>query len=499
MSNKKWLFLYFLTVLCTFLLCVPAWVFNQFGSMEFEQILFILVTDSNGANTDIVGNFILYLINYLVISSLLFFAVYFIFSFRYTIKIRINKSIKQFRIHTDLSKKGIALITVISLILSIGNIIYRLNVIDYFQNRLATNALYEDYYVAVADTDITFPETKQNLIYIYLESMQSSFNSASIDGEIVNLIPNLQQIAEENISFSSTNELGGAYTGPNLSWTVASLVGQTSGIPLSVPVSGNDYGTNGTFLPGVDTLGEILESEGYSNYFLLGSSSLFGGRKAYYETHGDYEILDYDYRIENGDLSSDYFVFWGYEDSKLFDYAKELLLDISENDEPFNVTMLTVDSHFMDGYTDETCESPYSIAYANAIACSDVLISSFIRWVQAQPFYENTTIILSADHITMNNQFRELLTDTTSSSLYNVIINSPKTAVSTTERDFMVIDFYPTTLSALGVTIEGDRLGLGTDLFSASPTLYEIFEDEFITMLSAQSNYYDTIFFRNKE
>ena len=32
---------------------------------------------------------------------------------------------------------------------------------------------------------------------------------------------------------------------------------------------------------------------------------------------------------------------------------------------------------------------------------------------------------------------------------------------------------FPTALSAIGAEIEGDRLGLGTDLFSATPTLCE--------------------------
>ena len=33
-------------------------------------------------------------------------------------------------------------------------------------------------------------------------------------------------------------------------------------------------------------------------------------------------------------------------------------------------------------------------------------------------------------------------------------------------REFATIDNFPTTLAALGVKIEGDRLGLGTNLFS---------------------------------
>ena len=47
-----------------------------------------------------------------------------------------------------------------------------------------------------------------------------------------------------------------------------------------------------------------------------------------------------------------------------------------------------------------------------------------------------------------------------------------------TRRDFTTFDQFPTTLAALGVQIEGNRLGLGTNLFSSEPTLTERFGRE---------------------
>lgn len=41
------------------------------------------------------------------------------------------------------------------------------------------------------------------------------------------------------------------------------------------------------------------------------------------------------------------------------------------------------------------------------------------------------------------------------------------------DRQFTVFDMYPTTLAAIGAEIEGDRLGLGVNLFSDTPTLLE--------------------------
>lgn len=42
-------------------------------------------------------------------------------------------------------------------------------------------------------------------------------------------------------------------------------------------------------------------------------------------------------------------------------------------------------------------------------------------------------------------------------------------------RDFTTFDMFPTTLASIGVKIQGNRLGLGTNLFSDEPTLLETY------------------------
>ena len=32
-------------------------------------------------------------------------------------------------------------------------------------------------------------------------------------------------------------------------------------------------------------------------------------------------------------------------------------------------------------------------------------VDAFVKWIQKQPFYENTTIIISGDHLTMDSDF----------------------------------------------------------------------------------------------
>lgn len=79
----------------------------------------------------------------------------------------------------------------------------------------------------------------------------------------------------------------------------------------------------------------------------------------------------------------------------------------------------------------------------------------------------------------------------------DVIINPDPSVANVSEdrltgRKAATFDFFPTTLAALGVQIPGDRLGLGTNLFSDADTLMERDGVEKVqTSLQAPSAFYD--------
>ena len=56
-----------------------------------------------------------------------------------------------------------------------------------------------------------------------------------------------------------------------------------------------------------------------------------------------------------------------------------------------------------------------------------------------------------------------------------VRINAPVENKVNITREYATLDLFPTTLAALGAEIEGNRLGLGTNLFSSDQTLTERF------------------------
>jgi phosphoglycerol transferase len=286
--------------------------------------------------------------------------------------------------------------------------------------------------------------------------------------------------------------LGGAYSYEGTTWTASGLISATSGVTVKIPVFTAAYGRIQGFMKGAYSLGQILEKNGYKQTILMGSDAEFANRDLYFKQHGNYEILDINALKKQGRLPKNYNEWWGFEDQKLFLFAKEELERLSKQDKPFNLTLLTADSHFPDGYVCENCEDKFENQYSNVLRCSSKQISEFVEWVKTQPYYENTTIIIVGDHLTMDPKFMKNVDKDYERTIYNCIINSAVEPQKEKERKFATFDLYPTTLASLGVTIEGDRLGLGTNLFSNEKTLTEKYGYEYSNrQIAGKSDYYN--------
>ncbi len=324
---------------------------------------------------------------------------------------------------------------------------------------------------------LTFPERKRNLIYIWLESVEATYTDAEHGGAFDwNAIPELTRLAEEHVSF--TGPEGGVNGGRSMAgatWTAGALFAQTAGLPLKIPIADSGMDSQKTFFPGVTNLGDLLAQQGYRQGLLIGSDATFGGRRLYFTQHGDYAIWDYNYSREIGQIPEEYKVWWGYEDEKLFRFAREHLEELAACAEPFNLSLLTVDTHFSNGYVCRLCSDEFGAdQYSNVMACSSRQVADFVAWVQAQPFYENTTIVLCGDHITMDADYCAKVSGDYPRRVYTTIINpAAEVEEPARYREFTTFDLFPTTLAALGVEIKGERLGLGTNLFSRKETLLE--------------------------
>ena len=445
------------------LLCFSIkWMFDTWANLTMDELIYHLKAPLEGTNEDMIWDYILKCILPTII----------IFIIVYVIMKMINKKGKK-------NGKFLGVICVVSIgvmCISIYNVWTKLDVGEYISGQNEFSTFIDDNYVDPRDVDIVFPEKKRNLIYIFLESMETTYTDEKNGGAFEeNVIPELTKLAQENEDFSGkSKKLNGGYSLTGSTWTMGAMFAQTSGLPLKISISANEMDTQKSFFPGIVTIGDILGDAGYSQTLMIGSDATFGGRRLYFTDHGNYDIFDYNYAAQQGMLSDEYPVWWGYDDQKLFEFAKEKLNELSAQDEPFNLTMLTVDTHFEDGYVCDKCDDKFGDnQYANVMACSSKQVKEFVEWVKQQDFYEDTTIVISGDHPTMDSDFCENVDENYGRRVYTAYINASDSPKSSMTRTYTTFDNFPTTLAAMGVTIEGNRLGLGTNLFSIEQTLSE--------------------------
>lgn len=456
------------------------WATAKFG-VTLNEVVYTVLSPMKGADTDFLMSIVKTCIPH-VITALILWTLYALIDNKINISISAvcHIKFKNKQASFDLLKSfrlAIVLLLIASLAATTAKAEKAFKIKDYISSYIQQTTIYEEYYIDPDSTNIESPTKTKNLIHIYLESMETTYASKSDGGHQPqnNYIPNLTNIAKENISFSNNEKLGGFRSLTGTTWTMGALFSTTSGVPFSFPVSGNEMGGRSSFAKGITTMGDILKERGYVQEFLCGSDGDFAGRKDYFVQHGDYNVFDIYSAKEKNYIPEDYFVFWGYEDSYLYEIAKKELTELYENnDQPFNFTMLTVDTHHIDGYVCDLCSDAYGNQLENVITCADSQIYNFIEWCKDQPFYQDTVIVITGDHPRMDTT---LVGDFEwfDRTIYNCFINTDKTKeeLSLTNRDFTSMDIFPTILSALNFKIEGNKLGLGTDMFSGEQTLAE--------------------------
>jgi phosphoglycerol transferase len=477
-----------------------------YGIIPIEQFIYHLAQPMTGANFSIVKQLFVkpWWINVLLvlISSLYILSA----------KIYINKH----TVFVPFSEHRKVCIF-IAMILFVAGIMYTTTVIGLPQYLLLRtiekpSTFYEEHYISPDDAGITFPEKKRNLIVLIIESLETGFLTVENGGTFAeDLIPEIAELAKNHINFSGNDGIGGATPLYGTEWTMAGIASYYSGVPLGIVFLNemgrhNSYGLwKDAFLQGASSIGDILRDAGYESYFFLGSDIAFAGRDKYFKTHKDTVIFDYNYFRENNYIPKDYNVWWGIEDRKLYRFAKDMILDIARK-EPFFITLLTVDTHPVDGYLDEEAEVVFDSYYKNVWRDASKHLSAFVEWLQEQDFYENTTVVILGDHIygyVDSSVFPE--GSTYKESAYNkaplnIFINSRLNSNMAKGRSFSHFDMFPLLIESIGGTYTKEGLGLGRSLQSESgETLVEKYGRAAMNEeLKRKSKRYNTLWTENK-
>lgn len=219
-------------------------------------------------------------------------------------------------------------------------------------------------------------------------------------------------------------------------------------------------------LPNMPSLGKIAADNGYQNLFVQGGDIVFSGTEKFLQNNGFAEENIYSLKDFIGTTQYEKGKYWwGVDDKSVFSLFKKKLTSL-DKDKPFFAVMFTLDLH--------RGRNPY---FANDDEITQATINNlndFIVWVQKQDFYENTTLVILADHKRMGDNV------SVGGGLYNAFFNLPEylTENLNVVRSFNQIDVFPTVLEIMGFVLPQRKAGMGTSLFSQEKTLAERYSYE---------------------
>ena len=274
---------------------LTIWMASKYDKVTLDQFIYQMKSSAAGANRSIFNSAVVRVGVFGVVSTILELALYWL-STGHVLQIlrrsRIYRRFRSTRFSRFIVRRAVALVMAV-LVFSCCLFTVKLDLVQFVSAAATESEFIEDHYVDPNYADLTFPEQKRNLIYIFLESMETTFGETEAGGPIYdNFIPELTQLAQENVNFSNDSGVGGALSFSGTTWTAAAMVTQTSGLNVQVPLDAEYFGGENGYMPGVVSIGEILEAEGYNQTLLVGSDAEFGGRDAYFTEHGNYNIVD---------------------------------------------------------------------------------------------------------------------------------------------------------------------------------------------------------------
>lgn len=178
--------LFFVTLLAYF---SAWWAVRTYGSISMEEIVFHLNVPLDGVNTE-------YIVSYLGTALAPSLAVFFTAMFLYRrcclflrarkaytcVDVRLGKKRWYVELTDRAFSRAMALLLAFGLVFMAVGTDNLLNIGEYLYNQFHKSSFIEEQYQKPDASILTFPEQKRNLVYIYLESMEKTFEDKENGG-----------------------------------------------------------------------------------------------------------------------------------------------------------------------------------------------------------------------------------------------------------------------------------------------------------------------------
>jgi hypothetical protein len=294
---------------------------------------------------------------------------------------------------------------------------------------------------ALQNADVAATAGK-NLVMVFMEGLGKIYTDNAV---FPGLTPNLNRFAEEGWALDNLNQVRGS------EWTMGGIVSSLCGTPLvhNLGLDGNAILFTG-FLDRAWCLPDVLDKADYEQVFMGGASLDFAGKGEFLRAHSFDQVLG---REELAPRLPDpsYLGGWGLFDDSLFSLAIDEFNRLAETGRPFNLTVLTVDTHHPTGEPSHGCKPFEAIdnSILHAVHCTDQLVGKFVEQLKQHAAYEETIVVLVSDHLGMRNNAQPLFPRNYERTLYFTALNTPPHDQA--QDQATPVDLAPTILNLLGV------------------------------------------------
>ncbi|NYS62410.1 sulfatase-like hydrolase/transferase [Vreelandella salicampi] len=318
----------------------------------------------------------------------------------------------------------------------------------------------------------------KNLVLIYAESVEAGYFDTE---RFPSLVPHLNALREESLSFSEVHSL------PGMTWTIGGMVASQCGVPLVTASNTRNAAINTEeFLPETHCLGDILAEQGYHQYYMGGADSSFADKNLFYQSHGVPNVAGRNqlaYQLDD----PEYLNQWGLYDDSLLEMAKARFDALANERDPFALTLLTLDTHHPKGHVSQSCkDEPYNNdanpdlndnPILDAVHCSDQLLVEFVDHVLSTETAEETLVVVMSDHLALPNTASDILKQKPRRNLFMMPGVSPELLPEGIDpaRPASLMDVGPTLLYQMGFDIPA--LGYGRNLLAPDETFMETHAD----------------------
>ncbi len=244
------------------------------------------------------------------------------------------------------------------------------------------------------------PKRRHNIILIYLESFQNSLTKkGGWKGKPI--LPVVDSLADKFSTFNNyynsetptMNAIVSSQCGVDIQYNADPIMHNKKWIKELLDNQSSDaiaYNEKSLLC-----LSDVLHEYGYAQVFMKGADINFSNTKSFFSDHGYDELLGRDELSK--EKHQERLNLWGLQDIDLFEEAL-VKLDELERKQPFNLTLLTVNSH-APGYEDPRCPAyKEGDEQLNGFHCTDFALGKFMTALFDRKIIKNTYVVIAGDH-----------------------------------------------------------------------------------------------------